>query len=83
MEENKKLTYEQLEQVASTLQQRCIHAEGKLASLNMTTIRLDYLFKVLDRDKFFSREFINKITEEIESLLKIEDSAEENTEENK
>lgn len=81
MEEKKQLTYEQLQQVALTLQQRCMQAEERLAAINMTTTRLNYLFKVLEFETSFSTDFVHKCVTEIESLLEIkEEGSEEKSE---
>lgn len=85
MEENKqiekKLSYEQLEQAAAILQQKLLQAEAKIQSINFTAVRLDYLFKVLDKSTHFNKEFIDKCSEEIVSLMTIENEelAEEET----
>lgn len=79
MEENK-LTYEQLQQAAVTLQQRCIQAEGRLAALNMTTMRLDYLFKVLKYEDAFDTAFVQKCVTEIKDLLEVKEETEEKPE---
>lgn len=86
--EEKKLTYEQLENVAKQLQNRVIQLESRLNNINMGQMRLDYLFKVLDRKEVFRPEFIEQCTLDIEEMFKIEseeeskeDSKEENTKE--
>lgn len=74
MEENtNKPSYEQLEKAVIMWKQRCINTESRLAALNMTTIRLDYLFKVLKYEDAFDTEFIQKCVNEIKSLLEIEE----------
>lgn len=78
-EKNNKLTYEQLEEYAKQLQNRVAMAEARLASINMVQMRLDYLFKVIDRKEAFRYEFIDKCALEIEGLLNIE--PQESTEE--
>lgn len=78
MEENKttnnKLSYEQLEQIALQLQQRVIQVETRLEAINLATIKLDYLFKVLDKHTIFPTEAINNSITEIIKLLEIGDS---------
>lgn len=78
-ETDNKLTYEQLEMIAKQLNHRAMQAEARLASINMTQMRLDYLFKVLDRKEAFRPEFINKCALDIEELLSVE--PQEDTEE--
>ena len=68
-----KLTYEQLEQAAMQLQQRVIMAEGRLRSIDMVSMRLTWLFKVLENKEVFPSEFINKCSEEVVELLTLEE----------
>lgn len=68
-----KLTYEQLEQTALQLQQRVIMAEGRLRSIDMASMRLTWLFKVLENKEVFPSEFINKCSEEVVELLTLEE----------
>lgn len=84
MEENKevmenKLSYEQLEQIAVQLQNRAMQAESRLASINMTTTRLNYLFKVLEYSSHFCDSFVKECGAEIVDLL--ENKEPETTEE--
>lgn len=72
-EEQTKLTYEQLENVAVQLQQKCAILENKLRSIDGTTIRLNYLLKVLETKDVFPAEFITKCASEVEDILTIED----------
>jgi 5'-3' exonuclease len=50
MEENKKLNYEQLEQIANQLSQQNREMYSKLQELNRSNalVRLDYLFRVIE-----------------------------------
>lgn len=89
MEENKtttvedsKLSYEQLEQVASMLQQKVAQTEAKLKTINVAMLRLECLFRVLDKAQYFSKEFVANCTDEIVDLLKV-DKEETPTEETK
>lgn len=77
--ETNKLSYDQLEQVAIQLQNRAMEAEAKLNSINMTTIRLDYLFKVIDKPLQFPVEFVDKCTKEIINILEIKEEKAEAT----
>ena len=72
-EKETKLTYEQLEQAAMQLQQRLMMVEGKLKSIDITSIRLTYLFKVIENRAAFTEKFIDKCTKEIEDILTIEE----------
>lgn len=69
--ENNKLSYEQLEQVAIQLNQKVMQAEARLASINLTAMRIEFLFKVLDKSQFFSFDFVNKCSAEIENLMEV------------
>lgn len=86
MEENKnkteaiKLTYEQLEQVASQIQQKLIIAENKLRTIDFASVRLNWLFKVIENKLSFTTEFVNRCSKEIEDLLTIEEEVKENIE---
>lgn len=82
MEENKKLTYEQLEKIALEMQQRCLMAENRLKAINFTATRLDYLFKVIQYEDTFNVDFVEKCVREIEELLTLEENTKE-TEETK
>lgn len=85
MEETKeqptKLTYEQLEQAAMQLQQRLVMAESKLRNIDLASMRLTWLFKVLENKEAFSTNFVQKCTEEAEALLTIEEEADDKQEE--
>lgn len=60
------------------LAKRCQFLEEQLAYK-----RLDYLFMVLRRAAFFSGKFVQKCTQEIESILTIPENTEEDTNVNK
>lgn len=69
--ENNKLSYEQLERVAAQLQQRVVQAEARLNSINVSAIRLEYLFRVLDRASHFPEKFVEDCAAEIVDLLEV------------
>lgn len=81
-EQPKKLSYEQLEQVAQQLSAQSEQLYYKLqeANMNNTFKRLDYLFKVLENDISFEPEFVSKCSEEIVQLLTIPEEAKEDKE---
>jgi hypothetical protein len=79
--EQEKLSYEGLENVASQLQQRCVMLENKLRSIDMVSLRLNYLLKVVSIKDVFAEEFITKCSKEIENLLTIEEQEETTSEE--
>lgn len=69
--EKKKLTYEQLEQVANQLAQRLRQTEERLhEASNQNGFRvLDYLFAVVHDDNKFSSEFAKRCADEIEKVI--------------
>lgn len=82
MEENNKteesaLSYEQLMVIAKSLQQRAAVAEQKLMSIDAATVRLGFLFKVLEYAHIFSEEYVKQCADEIVELLKLEQDTEE------
>lgn len=79
--EQEKLSYEKLEEAAVQLQQRCMMLENKLRSIDMVSVRLSYLLKVVEIKGVFSEEFIAKCSKEIEDLLTLEETEETKSEE--
>lgn len=71
--EVKKLSYEELENVAIQLQHRAAALENQLRSINTMSIRLNYLFQVINNKVAFPESFVNKCSEEIMEALTIED----------
>lgn len=77
--ETKKLSYEQLENVAHQLSEQSKKLYEKLQEVNMTNVfkRLDYLFKVIEAgDTLLSTEFVKKCAKEIEDLMTVEEKEE-------
>lgn len=72
---NKKLSYDELVNVASQLQQRAMVAEQRLQNIDMTGMRLHYLFDVIKYANrgAFTQEFIEKCAKEIEDILTIKE----------
>lgn len=64
--EEKKLSYEELENLANTLYLRLQEADMS----NMLK-RLDYLFKVVENKPVFNARFVKACVDEIEDLLTI------------
>lgn len=87
MEENKtastKLSYEELEKVAIQLQQRLQTAEARLSSISNTAIRIDYLFKVLDKASSFEHEVVSTAANEIAIILGLNNHGENEVESDK
>ena len=75
MEENKKgqkkLSYEELQNVASQLSQQNQQLNIMLQQANMTNIfkRLDYLFKVLENKDCFDSDFVITCSDEIKDII--------------
>ena len=85
MEENKenkevkKLSYEQLEQIANQYSEQARQLYLKLQEVNMTNMfkRMDYLFKVVENNKVFSSDFVKKCINELEELMKLPEETKE------
>ncbi len=73
MEDNKKMTYEQLENVAHQLSEQVRQLHQQLQNVNMTNSfkRLDYLFKILEVEEVFDVKFVQKCTQEIVEIMTI------------
>lgn len=77
--EVKKLSYEELENVAKTLSDQCNQLYAELQKSNMTNVfkRLDYLFKVVDNYPMFNKEFADACITEIEEIITIKEEPKE------
>lgn len=74
MEENKKkLSYEELENVAAQLQQENMQFRQMINQVNYNNFfkRLDYLFEVLKLSHMFPQEFTTDCSDEIMQCMKI------------
>ena len=71
--EPKKLTYEELENVAKELYARCADMANELQTLRMDNgfKRLKYLFKVLKYYSLLDSEFVKKCANEIQEMMTI------------
>ena len=67
----KKLSYEQLEEVANNLHKQCNALYEELQKTNMVNLfkRLDYLFKVVENASAFDSEFFSTCVEEVKTLM--------------
>ena len=88
MEEKKnveKLSYEQLENAAAQLQQRVATLQNQLNGINSAMYRLNFLFKVLEVNKYFPEDFLKSCADEVMDLMIIKDDEEpaEDTEDTK
>ena len=72
----KKLTYEQLEQIALQLQNKAMQAEARLNSINLAAMRLDYLFRILDKAPLFPKEFVDECVAEVIDRLEVKKNPE-------
>ena len=72
-ERPKKLSYEQLEQVAHQLSEQARQLYSQLQKSNMTNMfkRLDYLFKVVENGHIFKQDFFEKCIAEIEEIMTV------------
>lgn len=80
MEENKKLSYEELENVAHQLseQSRQLYAKLQQVELEKVYKRLDYLFKVMEFPTFFNDSFVEACAKEIEEIMTISEEETKN-----
>lgn len=81
MEENKtaqKLSYEQLEQIASQLSQQVQNLYAKLQEAEVSNMlsRLNFLFKVVKNDSKFPADFVAKCVAEIVEIMTIKEPEE-------
>lgn len=79
-QEAKKFTYEQLEQIASSLSSQVQQLSGRLQEANMYNAfkRLDYLFKVVETaptvpSSMFDPDFVIKCANEIEEIMTVQE----------
>ena len=71
--ENRKLSYEELNDMARQLSQQNQQLYAQLQRVNMNNMfrRLDYLFEVVKNGAMFSSEFLDNCIKEIEESLTI------------
>lgn len=76
--EEKKLSYDELKNIAGQLQQQnAFMREQLLKSRNEEMYkRIDYLFKVLENSKMFDVEFVANVALEITQILTIQEEQE-------
>ena len=79
-QDEKKYSYEELNNIASQLSQQNQQLYQQLQRANMANMfkRLDYLFKVVENGAMFSPEFTDKCIKEIEDSMTLEEEVEEN-----
>lgn len=76
-----KLSYDELKNIAIQMQQRAMHAEQKLNAINVSAMRLEYLFKVVDKKDAFPAEFVKECVDEIVDIIKIKEEESDSVEE--
>lgn len=76
--ETQKLSYEQLEQIATQLSQQVqtLYAKLQEAEVSNMLSRLKFLFKVVQNDVKFPAEFVKKCVEEIVEVMTIKEPEE-------
>jgi hypothetical protein len=89
-EEVKKLSYEELEKVAGQVSQQLEQAKAiiqqqrkqmDMMNMQQVAVRLEFLFKILDKEDFFAPDTIEKASEEIVSIMYPQPEEETKTEE--
>lgn len=82
--EVKKLTYEELEQVANQMNEQNQILYEKIKELNLINVfrRLDYLFKVVENKEVFDKEFTDSVVKEIKDTITVEEEDSINKEDN-
>lgn len=82
-EKPKKLSYEELEQVAHQLSEQTRQLYGQLQRENLNNMfrRLDYLFKVVENCHMFTQDFTEKCINEIVEVMTIPEEPTGNTKE--
>ena len=84
-EENKKLTYEQLEQVAGNLNAQCQQLHSQLRSAQNTIAQVNeigMLLDILGKSEHFTEKFVNRCSAKIEEMItKVLDASEKQEEE--
>ena len=73
MTKKEKMSYEELENIAHQLSEQSRVLMQKLQEANMGNMfkRLDYLFKIIEFEYIFDRNFIDKCVKEIQDMISI------------
>lgn len=79
MEETKKLSYEELEQLAAQLGEQNRQLYTRLQSAENTAFfkRMDYLFKVLEHAHIFDEQFVQNCVAELQEVITITEEPKE------
>lgn len=70
-EEVKTPSPEEFTNVIIQQQNRIKELEGQLKAVDVVAFRLGMLFRILDYEKHFNKEFINYCTSDIEKIMKV------------
>ena len=85
--QQKKLTYEQLEQIAGSLNQQCKQMQEHIRNLQQAIAEfneINMLLDILGRSEHFSEKFCNRCSRKIEDLInRAMDASEKTNEESK
>lgn len=73
--EPSKPSYEELEKIAVEAQQRMMMMENRLRSIDFASMRLNWLFKVIENKDSFSLGFLEKCVKEVEGILTLEEDS--------
>ena len=83
-EENQKLTYEQLEQVAGNLNAQCQQLHSQLIAAQNTIAQvneIEMLLDILGKSEHFTEKFVNRCSSKIEEMItKVLDASEKQEE---
>ena len=70
--EQEKLSYEQLEQIAGNLNQRCRQQESQIRSMHQAIAEFNeigMMLDILDKSEHFHEEFIQRCADKVEELV--------------
>lgn len=69
--QTKRLSYEELNDVANQLSMQLRQAQARIAQMDNTLVRLELLFKVVEFADRFNPDFVVACSNEIESLISL------------
>lgn len=73
---------EKMKKQITELYKRCIFLENQLKGIDVATLRLNFLFKILDHGKMFPMDFVTKVIDEIVANMTIEEDKSEEKSDN-
>lgn len=71
-ESQQALSADKVKMIAAQLQQKCVMLENKLRSIDITAMRLNFLFQILANKDAFPADFITGCSQEIMDLMSAE-----------